>query len=51
MRPHIVNSTSSCGYLARSNDPPPGNMVIWWGLSRLTDIEMGATIGAKLVGN
>ena len=35
------------GYLARANDPPPGNMVIWKGLSRLTDIELGA----KLMGN
>jgi len=34
------------GYLARSNDPPPGNTVIWRGLSRLTDIELGAEIGA-----
>ena len=39
------------GYLARANDPPPGNMVMWRGLSRLTDIELGATIGAQLVGN
>jgi hypothetical protein len=26
------------GYLARAGDPPPGNMVIWRGLTRLTDI-------------
>lgn len=39
------------GYLARSGDPPPGNMVMWRGLSRLTDIEMGFMIGAKIVGN
>jgi hypothetical protein len=39
------------GYLARANDPPPGNTVMWRGLSRLTDIELGATIGAKIVGN
>jgi len=29
------------GYLARSNDPPPGNLVIWRGLSRLTDFHVG----------
>lgn len=29
------------GYLARASDPPPGNMVIWRGLSRLIDIELG----------
>ncbi|MCB8878228.1 IS4 family transposase [Acidisoma silvae] len=39
------------GYLARTNDPPPGNMVMWRGLSRLTDIELGATMGIKIVGN
>ena len=39
------------GYLARANDPPPGNVVIWRGLSRLTDVELGAMIGAQLVGN
>jgi hypothetical protein len=39
------------GYLARANDLPPGNIVMWRGLSRLTDIELGAIIGAKVVGN
>jgi hypothetical protein len=32
------------GYLARVGDPPPGNAVIWRGLSRLRDIEFGAKI-------
>jgi hypothetical protein len=39
------------GYLARAGDSPPGNKVIWKGLSRLTDIQFGFLIGAKLVGN
>jgi len=40
------------GYLARASDPPPGNMVIWRGLSRLTDIEIGVEIWvAGNVGN
>jgi Transposase DNA-binding len=39
------------GYLARATDPPPGNMVMWRGLSRLTDIELGAVVGAQIVGN
>jgi hypothetical protein len=40
------------GYLARAGDPPPGIVVIWRGLSRLTDIELGAEIGAaSFVGN
>jgi hypothetical protein len=29
------------GYLARANDPPPGNTVIWRGLRRLIDIQIG----------
>ena len=39
------------GYLARTKDPPPGNTVMWRGLSRLTDIELGASLGMRLVGN
>ncbi len=40
------------GYLARATDPPPGIIVIWRGLTRLTDIELGAEIGAaRIVGN
>ena len=39
------------GYLARTTDSPPGNTVMWRGLSRLTDIELGFLLGAKLVGN
>jgi hypothetical protein len=39
------------GYLARANDPPPGNTVMWRGLSRLTDIALGAMVGAEIAGN
>jgi hypothetical protein len=39
------------GYLARAHDPAPGNQVIWKAMSRLTDMELGFIIGAKLVGN
>lgn len=38
------------GHLARANDPPPGNTVMWRGLVRLTDIELGFEL-AKNVGN
>jgi hypothetical protein len=38
------------GYLARASDPPPGNIVMWRGLSRLTDIELGFGV-AQIVGN
>lgn len=39
------------GYLARSSDPPPGNTVVWRGMQRLTEIQIGVEIGMKLVGN
>ncbi len=29
------------GYMARANDPPPGNTVIWRGVRRLIDIQIG----------
>jgi transposase-like protein len=32
------------GYLARTRDPPPGTIVIWRGLTRLTDIALGAAL-------
>jgi Transposase DNA-binding/Transposase DDE domain len=37
------------GYLARTNDPPPGNIVIWRGLHRLTEIGLGLELGASPV--
>ena len=39
------------GYLARKKDPPPGNMVMWRGLARLTDIELGFILAGGNVGN
>jgi Transposase DNA-binding len=48
---YLIKVAKLGGYLARANDPPPGNTVMWRGLSRLTDIELGAMIGAKIVGN
>jgi hypothetical protein len=38
------------GYLGRANDSPPGNTVMWRGMSRLTDIALGFAIAAKLCG-
>lgn len=48
---YLIKIARLGGYLARANDPPPGNIVMWRGLSRLTDIALGAMIGAKIVGN
>ena len=35
------------GYLARASDPPPGNTVIWRNMARLTDIELGFSLGGS----
>ncbi len=32
------------GYLSRMSDPPPGNTVVWRGLRRLIDIQIGAEL-------
>lgn len=49
---YLIKLARLGGYLARAGDPPPGTIVIWRGLSRLTDIEIGAEVGASaLVGN
>ena len=52
--PHSKPSIASCliqlarlgGYLARASDPPPGNTVIWRGMARLTNIELGFRLAA-----
>jgi hypothetical protein len=36
------------GYMNRAGDAPPGNTVIWRGISRLTDIEIGYLLGSKM---
>jgi len=36
-------ATVACN-LARTKDPPPGNMVVWRGLTRLADILLGAEL-------
>lgn len=38
------------GYLARAHDPPPGNIVIWRGWSRLMDIKIGANVSCNTCG-
>lgn len=41
---YLIKIARLGGYLARANDPPPGNMVMWRGLSRMTDIALGAAL-------
>ncbi len=48
---YVIKIARLGGYLDRANDPAPGNIVMWRGLSRLTDIELGALAAAKIVGN
>jgi len=48
---YLIKIARLGGYLARSRDPPPGNMVMWRGITRLIDIELGFTIGKNFVGN
>jgi hypothetical protein len=48
---YLIKIARLGGYLARKNDQPPGNLVMWQGLSHLTEIALGATLQAKLVGN
>jgi hypothetical protein len=38
------------GYLTRASDPPPGNTVMWRGISRLADIKLGAMLAAPACG-
>lgn len=54
LRWKIEVSTRSSNRAAKRRDRssgPPGNMVMWRGLSRLTDIALGAMVGAEIVGN
>jgi hypothetical protein len=39
------------GYLARAKDPPPGNTVVWRGLTRLADLCHGLELNHQVVGN
>jgi hypothetical protein len=38
---NLITVARRGGYLARASDPPPGNTVIWRGMQRLIDIQMG----------
>jgi hypothetical protein len=48
---YLVAIAKLGGYLARSKDPPPGNMVVWRGLIRLMDIHLGFELSRGVVGN
>ena len=42
---YLIRMARLGGYLARASDPQPGHTVMWRGLSRLTDIELGYILG------
>jgi len=44
---YLIKIAQLGGYLARAHDPPPGNMVMWRGLARLTDIELGFALSSQ----
>jgi hypothetical protein len=48
---YIIKIARLGGYLNRASDPPPGNMVMWRGMSKLNDVHLGFLLAAKLVGN
>jgi hypothetical protein len=50
---YLIKIARVGGYFARASDPPPGNPVMWRGLSRLTDIQLDAILSGpvQLVGN
>jgi hypothetical protein len=41
---YLIKIARLSGYLARTKDPPPGNLVMWRGLARLADIALGAKL-------
>jgi Transposase Tn5 dimerisation domain len=41
---YLIKIARLGGYLARANDQPPGNLIMWRGLSRFIDIATGAKL-------
>ena len=48
---YIIKIARLGGYLARTRDPAPSNIVMWRGLARLTDIAIGYSLRAENMGN
>lgn len=45
---YLIKVAQLGGYLARKSDPPPGNIVMWRGFSRLADIAIGFSLAGKM---
>jgi hypothetical protein len=48
---YLVAVAKLGGYLARVGDPPPGNMVVRRGLTRLMDIHLDFQLSRRIAGN
>jgi hypothetical protein len=48
---YIIKIARLAGYLNRASDPPPGNLVMYRGMSKLNDSHLGFQLAAKIVGN
>jgi hypothetical protein len=47
---YLIKIARLGGYLARSHDPPPGNIVMWRGWQRLMDISIGFRLPSESYG-
>ena len=47
---YLIKIARLGGYLNRVSDPPPGNLVMWRGMSKLNDIPLGFLLGGKTCG-
>lgn len=47
---YLIKLARLGGYLYRNADPPPGNIVMWRGLTRLTDIQLGFNLALNICG-
>ena len=48
---YLIKVAQLGGYLARASDPAPGNSVMWKGMLRLMDIQIGFNLAKGNVGN
>ena len=47
---YIIKIARLGGYLNRASDSPPGNMVMWRGMTKLNDIHLGFLLGSQTCG-
>ena len=47
---YLEKSAQLGGYLARSSDPAPGNTVMWRGMRRLADMQLGFSLASERYG-